>query len=557
MLIHHLRFAVCLYLLMLCVTGFSQPTDATGTVPEQQPLERLRARYDSLRRMDSLRRADLLRQIEQLKASSGSEASAAVLRYLKQEQRDDSIARARERRLLEELKQNEDGAPVTPFRDTLFFIYSRFGSFSATHRATVIARRINLLYEDPRFTADSMTLVAGEGSTDIVYGDEVIVSVNRAEALWNQTTTEALAQKYLETIAQAIANEKEQTSFRQVLLRIGGATLIIVAVVLIIRVIVRMFGRLRRRIIQKKDRLARGVRIGNYQFLDAKRLTQVILFLSNILRLTIIALAIYITLPLMFMMFPWTEGLANTLLGWILSPLRLMYNGFANYLPDLFTIVVIIVITHYVLKFFKFIASEIESGALVIAGFYSDWARPTLNIVKILVIAFSFIVIFPYLPGSDSPIFQGVSVFLGLLLSLGSSSAISNMVAGLVITYMRPFRIGDRVKIGDISGDVIEKTVLVTRIRTVKNEDITVPNSAVLSGHTVNYTTAAREAGLILHTSVTCGYGVPWRRVHELLLSAAHSTPSIMTDEQHQPFVLQKAFHDFYVEYQLNAYTQD
>jgi len=200
---------------------------------------------------------------------------------------------------------------------------------------------------------------------------------------------------------------------------------------------------------------------------------------------------------------------------------------------------------------------EIEAGVLVLPGFYPDWSRPTLNIVRILVIAFSFIVIFPYLPGSDSPIFQGVSVFLGLLLSLGSSSAISNLVAGLVITYMRPFRIGDRVKIGDISGDVVQKTVLVTRIRTIENEDITVPNSAILSGHTINYSTAAREAGLILHTSVTIGYSVPWRPVLELLLSAAQITPLILLDDSHRPFVVQTALHDFYIEYQLNVYTQD
>ena len=169
--------------------------------------------------------------------------------------------------------------------------------------------------------------------------------------------------------------------------------------------------------------------------------------------------------------------------------------------------------------------------------------------------AFSFIIIFPYLPGSDSPIFQGVSVFVGILFSLGSSSAISNAVAGLVITYMRPFKAGDRIKIGELTGDVIEKSLLVTRIRTIKNESITIPNSTILAGHTINYTASADERGLILHTTVTIGYDVPWRKVHDLLINAAIMTDGTLNDEQRKPFVLQTSLDDFYVAYQINVYT--
>jgi len=161
----------------------------------------------------------------------------------------------------------------------------------------------------------------------------------------------------------------------------------------------------------------------------------------------------------------------------------------------------------------------------------------------------------PHIPGSDSDIFKGVSVFIGIIFSLGSSSAISNAVAGLVITYMRPFKVGDRIKIGELSGDVLEKTLLVTRIRTIKNENITIPNSTILAGHTINYTTSAKETGLILHTGVTIGYDVPWKQVHELLIKAALATNGIMQDENHKPFVFQTSLDDFYVAYQINAFT--
>jgi len=176
-------------------------------------------------------------------------------------------------------------------------------------------------------------------------------------------------------------------------------------------------------------------------------------------------------------------------------------------------------------------------------------------VLRVLVYAFVFVVIFPYSPGSDSAVFQGVSIFIGILFSLGSSSAVANAVAGLVITYMRPFKVGDRVKISEITGDIIEKSFLVTRIKTVKNEIITLPNASVLSSHTMNYSTVQENSGVILHTTITIGYNEPWRNVHEALIQAAHNTSGILHDPK--PFVLQKSLDDFYIAYEINGYTRD
>ena len=229
-----------------------------------------------------------------------------------------------------------------------------------------------------------------------------------------------------------------------------------------------------------------------------------------------------------------------------------MTSGLINYIPEIISILVIIMVTKYFIRFLKFMSEEVENGKLQINGFYPDWARPTFNLLKIIVYAFAFVVIFPYLPGSDSTAFQGVSVFLGLLISLGSTSVIGNMLAGLVITYMRAFKIGDRVKIGDVTGDVIEKSMFVIRIRTIKNEDVTIPNSAVLAGNTKNYSSNAKDLGLILNTTVTIGYDVPWEKVHKLLIDAALKTEHIKAEPS--PFVLQTSLDDFYVSYQINAY---
>lgn len=174
--------------------------------------------------------------------------------------------------------------------------------------------------------------------------------------------------------------------------------------------------------------------------------------------------------------------------------------------------------------------------------------------MRVLVLAFALVMAFPYIPGSSSPAFQGISVFLGILLSLGSSSAISNMVAGIVLTYMRPFRVGNRVKIADTMGDALEKTLLVTRVRTIKNVDVTIPNAMVLSSHIINYSAAAETSGLILHTTVTVGYEIPWPRVHSVLKAAAAKTERLQRSPE--PFILQTALNDSTVAYELNVHTK-
>ena len=230
-----------------------------------------------------------------------------------------------------------------------------------------------------------------------------------------------------------------------------------------------------------------------------------------------------------------------------------MGAAFAGYLPNVFFVAVILTVAYYAVKVVKFFFAEIGKGTIALPGFYSEWAQPTYKIARTLIIVFTAVMVFPYLPGSKSPAFQGISIFVGLLVSLGSSSAISNMVAGVLLTYTRGFQVGDRVQIGEATGDVVEKTLLVTRIRTIKNVDISIPNALVLTSHIINYSSSAKEIGLILHTTVSIGYDAPWRRVHELLIGAAESTPNILKDPK--PFVLQTSLDDFYVSYQINAFT--
>lgn len=514
-------------------------------------VERMVLRLDSMERSDSVRRSDLQKEIGILR---GTHRDKLVVRLMAME-KEDSIERVKRQLQLTTMRTSAKGSPVAPFGDTLFFIYTGVGSFKASDRAAAISNKIEKLYNDYEFKADSLRVNTGISSPEIDYHDITVMSINELEAMWFGKTSENLARQYCLIIRKAIQSQRELNTLRNTLIRIGAVLLIFIAVYFLIKIINIFFRKIKRKITTKKYSILDGIKIRGYEVLDRKRELRLILFGANIFRIAIIVIALYLALPLMFGIFPWTQGISETLIAWILTPLKRIAHTLLNYLPNLFTIIVIGGVTHYVIKLLKFVAEEIEKENLRIPGFYPDWSKPTLNIVKFLIYAFSFIIIFPYLPGSESPIFQGVSVFVGILFSLGSSSAIANAVAGLVITYMRPFKIGDRVKIGELMGDVLEKSLLVTRIRTIKNENITIPNASILSGHTINYTTSANEVGLILHTSVTIGYDASWKQVHALLITAASATQGVLQKDGQKPFVLQTSLDDFYVSYQINAYT--
>lgn len=317
----------------------------------------------------------------------------------------------------------------------------------------------------------------------------------------------------------------------------------------------RLFRRSRVRIIDWGRSAIKPIKIRDYECLSSHRQVGVLVAGASLLRYAILALQLTLTVPLLFALFPHTRELAYELLGYMVLPIKTIGWSIIHYIPNLAFIVIIGLCGRYLLKGLKYLAQEISSERLKIPGFYPDWAAPTHNIVRLLVYAFMVAMIYPYLPGAKSGVFQGISIFVGLILSLGSSTVISNIIAGMVITYMRPFRVGDRIKLNETVGNVLEKTTLVTRIRTLKNEVVTIPNSFIMSSQTINYTTSAQDFGLIIHTKVSVGYDTDWRLVHALLIESAQKTDGI--DRTQEPFVLETSLDDFYPVYQINAYIKD
>ena len=467
----------------------------------------------------------------------------------------DSVKYARQRQRIDSLRQFTKGIPVVADGDTLFYLYTKRGGYTPQQRAQMTGSAIEELGRRFNLRPDSVSVDHSDIVSDLMYGNKVLLSLTDQDALWEGVSRDSLANERRQNVVDKLHEMKAEHGIWRMAKRILYFVLVIVGQYFLFRLTNWLFRKLKVRILRLKDTKIKPVSIQGYELLDAQKQANLLVFLASVGRYILMGLQLLFTVPLIFIIFPQTEGLAYRLLGYIWNPIRRIFVGIIDYIPKLFTIIVIWYAVKYLVRFVLYLAREVEGGRLKINGFYPDWAMPTFHIIRFLLYAFMIAMIYPYLPGSNSGVFQGISVFVGLIVSLGSSTVIGNIIAGLVITYMRPFKIGDRIQLNDTTGNIIEKTPLVTRIRTPKNEVVTVPNSFVMSSHTVNYSTSAREYGLIIHSEVSIGYDIPWRKVNELLIDAALNTPGVVDDPR--PFVLETSLSDWYPVYQVNAYIKE
>lgn len=487
-----------------------------------------------------LNEANLRMEMEQLRLAS---YAADSVKHLQQKQRIDS------------LRKVTPGVPVVVEGDTLFYLYAKRGGHTPQQRAEMDAAAILELGKRFNLRPDSLYMESSDIVTDLMYDNKVIASFIDQDGLWENCTRDRLAAHNRKVIVDKLKEMKDEHGLWQLGKRILYFVLVLVGQYFLFRLTIWLFKKLKVRIQRLKDTKLKPFSIQDYELLDTQKQVNLLIFLSNLLRYIIMFLQLLLTVPLLFSIFPQTKSLAYQLFSYIWIPVKSIFTSVVEYIPNLFTIFVIWYAVKYLVRFVHYLANEVKSERLKIRGFYSDWAEPTFHIIRFLLYAFMIAMIYPYLPGSKSGVFQGISVFVGLIVSLGSSTVIGNIIAGLVITYMRPFKLGDRIQLNETTGNVIEKTPLVTRIRTPKNEVVTIPNSFIMSSHTVNYSTSAREYGLIIHSEVSIGYDIPWRQTHQLLIEAALNTPGVIDDPR--PFVLETSLSDWYPVYQVNAYIKE
>lgn len=544
--------ALCFGLLLLLASGASAQLvekvldilneDTLGTVVAQKPdtdsLHLLKIKEDL--ETSRLNEANLRMEIEQMK-----------LKY----DAADSLKLAKQRLRIDSLRRMTPGIPVIVEGDTLYYLFAKRGGHTPQQRAEMNAAAITELGKRFNLQPDSVYIDSSDIVTDLMYGNKVLSSFTDQDGLWEGCSRDQLAAAKRKVIVDKLKVMKDEHSLWQLGKRILYFILVIVGQFLLFKLTIWLFNKLKARIQRLKDTKLKPISIQDYELLDTQKQVNLLVFLASLLRYAVMLLQLILTVPLLFAIFPQTKDLAYKLFSYIWEPIKSIFLGIVEYIPNLFTIFVIWLAVKYLVRLVRYLASEIQSERLKIGGFYADWAMPTFHIVRFLLYAFMIAMIYPYLPGSKSGVFQGISVFVGLIVSLGSSTVIGNIIAGLVITYMRPFKLGDRIKLNDTTGNVIEKTPLVTRIRTPKNEVVTIPNSFIMSSHTVNFSQSARDYGLIIHSEVSIGYDIPWRKTHQLLIEAALNTPGVVDDPR--PFVLETSLQDYYPVYQVNAYIKD
>jgi small-conductance mechanosensitive channel len=428
-------------------------------------------------------------------------------------------------------------------------------AYPAAQRAQAISERIATIAADRSVAPDALVVIDEETQSRIVAGDRLVMTVPAANAASEGVSLQVLAEAYRTRIAQAIRAYRHDREPRLLLLHAGyalGATLVTLLLFLGLRRARRWASAsLEQRLAARIEGLEAHAR----KLVQAKQIRAALKGLVSAIHAAAALTLAYLWLSLVLDLFPWTRPLGQRLIEIFIDPLRAMALGFVGMLPDLAFLAILFVATRYLLKLIGLFFQGVERGTITLADFEPEWAMPTYKIVRLLVVVLALVVAYPYIPGSGSEAFKGLSIFLGVVFSLGSSSIIGNLVAGYTMIYRRAFRVGDRIEVGDIRGDVTQTRLLVTHLRTIKNEEVVIPNSVILGSHVINRSTLAKSRGLVLHATVGIGYETPWRQVEAMLELAAERTPGLL--RQPPPFVELLELGDFAVTYELNVHIDN
>ena len=445
-------------------------------------------------------------------------------------------------------------APVEIDGQVLFKVRG-LSSFPAEKRAEAIRERIKSVAADGSFPSGDLRVEATENGAVIRAGESALMLVIDADAQLEQTTRDNLATLHLLRIQRAI-DDFRQARKPDALLKAGlysaGATVLLALGIAILLVLNRWLDKAVSKLLKSR---VRSVDIQSFEILRLDTIWKVMHGLVLAIGAVTIVVSVYAYLQYVLALFPWTRSISNDLFDLAAGAGERLGKSLASVIPDLVILVLIYYLARFILRRVKNFFEAVEQRRVAFTQFEPEWALPTYKLVRVLIVAFAFIVAYPYIPGSETPAFKGISIFIGLVVSLGSSTAISNFIAGYLMTYRRVFKVGDRVKVGEVIGEVVAVRLQVTHLRTNKNEEITIPNSQILNTDVTNYSSLASTQGLILHTTVGIGYETPWRQVEAMLCSAGQRTAGVLTEPG--PFVLLPKLGDFAVTYELNVYIRD
>jgi small-conductance mechanosensitive channel len=443
-------------------------------------------------------------------------------------------------------------APLVFNNRTIMVFRATFLGHTPSDRADAAQRRIELL-------ADKSS---GSAVTSRAIPEGIAVEIDRAVVFGitpgdvddlGGATLQSTAEEAVRTLSLALKEVQEQASVRQLL----KAVLLVVLATLIYAA--ALYG-----IVAANRRLGARLAVALKEKVRTLKLAGVIVvhpaqFLSWTRHLVVVSawllglFASYLWLTFALRLFPYTRPWGEQLRGYLVGLLGSMLHAFFHAVPGLLTVVIIFVITRWIAHLIDGFFQRVEGQHIRVGWLDEDTARPTRRIVTVVLWLFALVMAYPYLPGAQTDAFKGLSVLVGLMISIGASSLVAQAASGMILMYSRALRAGEYVKIGEAEGTVAELGLFATRIHTGTGEELILPNAFVVANTTRNLSRTVPGRGFVIQVTVTIGYSTPWRQVHAMLLEAARRTRGVLAEPP--PYVIQFALSDFYVEYKLVAYA--
>ena len=439
-------------------------------------------------------------------------------------------------------------APIKVFNREVFTFRSSLFGVSAADRARRATTRIHEQLEEAGANVVSLKpeslgmMVQIDGQTSFVITAADVDLINGHTLAFEAEAAKAA----LETVIAENRESRDLKSMLHSLLQALIATGIALGLWWIAARIRNFFTRL---LLDLSTKHSEKVAVGGVKLLQGDRVAKLVQMAVNGLFRLFLFVLFYNWLSYVLSSFPFTRAWGETLSGFLLDLIANIGGAVLRAVPGLVTAVVIFYIARWVNNLLSGFFERVRLGQIQVAWLDADVVAPTRRIATALVWLFALAMAYPYLPGSDTEAFKGLSVLAGLMISLGASNLVGQAASGLILTYGRVFRKGEFVSIAEFEGTVTEVGMFATRIRTGLGEEITIANSKILDSTTKNYSRAVKGVGFVLDTTVTIGYDTPWRQVNALLIEAAKRTPGVLADPA--PVVFQTALSDWYPQYRL------
>lgn len=451
--------------------------------------------------------------------------------------------------------------PLVYGNDTILLI-ANTEAVNAEERGVVYNYRIQQALNYGYLPSDSIELQKGlDNSIKVFANDHYLMELYVQDSAVNGEAIDVVARELRNVFSVAPvekykANEISEKSAMKLILQSLVFLGAILMCALIYYVFTKLYHWLRKRyLFHDSTKKLKGIKLRSFEVLNVEKQRLVFDVIFKVLRIIFTGLFIYLTIPIAFSLFPETSHLSGQLFAYLLKPLGKIGGSLMNFIPELVNISLVLIVVNYLLRFMRYLAGEISEGKLKVTNFRSEWAKPTFQLLRVLVIFVAVLILLPIFSFAGSPLFLGFLAFLGLALALGSGTSVANLIAGIQIAFMRPYSIGDYIKVGDTSGEVVDSNLIVTKLKTRYNEIVSIPNVEMLKFHTINYSASNKDLGLIVYARVKIANGADIDKVTEFLIATTLKTKGVM--ENPLPYVMKLGMEDGKIELQINAYVQE